>query len=75
MTDRVFFSTVALAAAVMAALALAWPQGLGLRSPPPFGHALADPNPKKAPTVAPSILPIPAEAEGEVAAAVEEAAR
>lgn len=38
MSDRVFFSGVGVAAAVLIGLALMWPQGLGERSPPPFGH-------------------------------------
>ncbi len=38
MSDRIFFSLAGLAAVLMVALALAWPQGLGKRSPPPFGH-------------------------------------
>ncbi|HEX8234022.1 MAG TPA: hypothetical protein VF559_11845 [Caulobacteraceae bacterium] len=63
MSNRVFFTAVAAAAALMAGLALLWPQGLGLRSPPPFGHAVADPNPKKPARAAPSLLPIPAEGE------------
>ena len=38
MSDRLFFSLIALAAAGMVALALVWPQGYGARSPAPFGH-------------------------------------
>ena len=38
MSDRVFFPAVAAAALIMLALALVWPQGLGTRSPGPFGH-------------------------------------
>ncbi len=63
MSDRLFFSALAAAALLTAALALIWPQGLGLRSPPPFGHAVADPNPKKPVRLAPSLLPIPNEGE------------
>ena len=37
MSDRVFFSGLALAAAALIALAMVWPQGLGARSPGPFG--------------------------------------
>ena len=33
MRDRLFFPAIALAALVMVALALVWPQGLGDRSP------------------------------------------
>jgi hypothetical protein len=50
MGDRVFFMGLALLAAAMIALALVWPQGLGRRSPAPFGHALAPlPPPASAP--------------------------
>ena len=37
MSDRVFFGGLALAAAALIALAMVWPQGLGARSPGPFG--------------------------------------
>ena len=40
MSDAVFFATVGLLAAGAIALALVWPQGLGARSPAPFGHIL-----------------------------------
>ncbi len=43
MNDRVFFSIVTLIAVGMIALALVWPQGLGARSPEPFGHELGAP--------------------------------
>ena len=36
--DRVFFTGLALLAAGLVALATAWPQGYGARSPGPFGH-------------------------------------
>lgn len=39
MSDRLLFSALALIAAGMIALAMVWPQGLGARSPGPFGHA------------------------------------
>jgi hypothetical protein len=39
MSDRVFFPLMALIAFALIALSLVWPQGLGARSPPPFGHA------------------------------------
>jgi len=49
MSDRVLFPLMGLAAILMIALALVWPQGLGARSPGPFGHALARPaGPSKA---------------------------
>ena len=38
MSDRLLFSLMGLASATMIALALVWPQGLGARSPGPFGH-------------------------------------
>jgi hypothetical protein len=38
MSDAVLFSLIGVAAALMIALALVWPQGLGTRSPAPFGH-------------------------------------
>ena len=41
MSDRIFFSLAGLAAVLMVALALVWPQGLGKRSPGPFGHTPA----------------------------------
>ena len=36
MTDRLFFPLLALAALVLIALALVWPQGMGRPSPGPF---------------------------------------
>ena len=41
MPDRLLFSLMGLAAGLMIALALVWPQGLGARSPGIFGHAMA----------------------------------
>jgi hypothetical protein len=38
MLDRFFLPLIVLAAAGAIALSLVWPQGLGDRSPPPFGH-------------------------------------
>lgn len=38
MLDRLYMPLLALAAAAAIALALVWPQGLGDRSPAPFGH-------------------------------------
>jgi hypothetical protein len=37
--DRVFFPLVVLTAALLIALAMVWPQGMGAPSPKPFGHA------------------------------------
>ena len=39
MLDRLYLPFLALAAAAAIALSLVWPQGLGARSPGPFGHA------------------------------------
>jgi hypothetical protein len=47
MSDGVFFTLAALAAAAMIALALVWPQGLGRTSPPPFGSPPAPSQPMK----------------------------
>ncbi len=38
MSDRVLLPLLGLAAVLMIALAAVWPQGLGARSPGPFGH-------------------------------------
>jgi hypothetical protein len=38
MLDRLYLPILALGAAAAVALALVWPQGLGDRSPGPFGH-------------------------------------
>jgi hypothetical protein len=38
MSDRILFPLIGLIALVMIAVALIWPQGLGARSPGPFGH-------------------------------------
>jgi hypothetical protein len=38
MPDRILFPLFGLIALAMIALALVWPQGLGARSPGPFGH-------------------------------------
>jgi hypothetical protein len=38
MPDRILFPLYGLIALGMIALALVWPQGLGARSPAPFGH-------------------------------------
>ena len=41
MSDALFFTVMGLLAAASIALALVWPQGLGARSPDPFGHQTA----------------------------------
>jgi hypothetical protein len=38
MLDRLYLPFLALAAIAAVALAMVWPQGLGDRSPAPFGH-------------------------------------
>jgi hypothetical protein len=38
MLDRLYLPFLTLVAAAAIALALVWPQGLGARSPGPFGH-------------------------------------
>ena len=38
MLDRLFMPALGLAAAAAIVLSLIWPQGLGARSPGPFGH-------------------------------------
>jgi hypothetical protein len=38
MLDRLFLPFLGLAAAAAIALGMVWPQGLGARSPAPFGH-------------------------------------
>jgi hypothetical protein len=50
MSDRVFFSLAALVAILMIALASVAPQGLGARSPGPFGRPLAQPASPPSPT-------------------------
>ena len=39
MLDRLYLPLLGVAAVAAVALALVWPQGLGDRSPAPFGHA------------------------------------
>ena len=41
--DRWFFGGVLVVAVLMIALAAVWPQGIGARSPGPFGHAVVIP--------------------------------
>lgn len=38
MLERLYFPALAIVAAALIALALVWPQGLGARSPAPFGR-------------------------------------
>lgn len=44
MSDKVFYSVAALIALLMIGLSLVWPQGLGVRSPAPFGHEIELPD-------------------------------
>ena len=53
MSDRVFFSLMALIALALIGLALVWPQGLGAPSPGPFERPLVQPAPDK-----PSQVPV-----------------
>jgi hypothetical protein len=41
MLDRLYLPILGLVAAAAIALSLVWPQGLGARSPGPFGHTPA----------------------------------
>ena len=41
MPDRVLFAALAAAAVVIVGIGVYWPQGLGARSPAPFGHPVA----------------------------------
>ena len=53
MRARFVLALLALAALAMVALALVWPQGLGERSPEPFGHPMAAPQEKARPAAPP----------------------
>jgi hypothetical protein len=44
MTAKIFYPAAALIALLMIALSFVWPQGLGQKSPAPFGHALETPD-------------------------------
>ena len=44
LSDRWFFGGLAVLAVLMIALAAVWPQGIGARSPAPFGHAVVVPD-------------------------------
>jgi hypothetical protein len=64
MSDAAFFAVVGLLAAAMIVLALVWPQGLGRRSPGPFGHAVVSenlqaPGPRVPRAFAPASAPTP----------------
>lgn len=44
LSDRWFFGGLAAIALTMIVLAALWPQGIGTRSPPPFGHKVVIPD-------------------------------
>lgn len=44
MNDKVFYTGAALLALLLIGVSLVWPQGLGIRSPAPFGHAIELPD-------------------------------
>jgi len=44
LSDRWFFGALAALALAMIALASVWPQGIGKRSPDPFGHKVIIPD-------------------------------
>ncbi|UDF05413.1 hypothetical protein [Asticcacaulis sp. AND118] len=44
MNDKVFYTGAAVIALLMIGLSLVWPQGLGVRSPEPFGHEVVLPD-------------------------------
>jgi hypothetical protein len=44
MDAKIFFPAAAIAALLLIVLSLVWPQGLGTRSPAPFGHAIEMPD-------------------------------
>ena len=46
MLDRFYLPLLGLAAIAAVALALVWPQGLGDRSPAPFGHEVTQRTPE-----------------------------
>jgi hypothetical protein len=57
MSDRIFFSLIALAVVAIIALALVWPQGDGRRSPKPFGHATTAERMAHVPQLRPALAP------------------
>jgi hypothetical protein len=44
MNNKVFYGLMGLLTVGMIALAFVWPQGLGSRSPAPFGHDVVEPD-------------------------------
>ena len=59
MPDRVLFPLMGLAAVLMIALALVWPQGLGARSPGPFGHTPVQQTPQAKAARTAAVAPTP----------------
>lgn len=60
MRDRLVLPILVLIGLVMIALSLVWPQGLGRRSPAPFGHA-----PAAAGHTSPIVAPAPVSHHGD----------
>jgi hypothetical protein len=60
MPDRIFFSLAGLTALVLIALAFVWPQGLGRRSPKPFGYETASQIAARTPKLRPAVATSPA---------------
>ncbi|MDI7773853.1 hypothetical protein [Asticcacaulis sp. EMRT-3] len=44
MDSKIFFPAAGLIALLLIAFSLVWPQGIGARSPAPFGHAIEMPD-------------------------------
>jgi hypothetical protein len=44
LSDRLFYGGIAALAVAMILLAAVWPQGIGARSPAPFGHEVVIPD-------------------------------
>lgn len=44
LSDKVFYPAAAVLALLLIAVSIVWPQGLGLPSPAPFGHAVVQPD-------------------------------
>ena len=44
LTDKIFYPAAALLALLLIAFSITWPQGLGTRSPAPFGHPVVMPD-------------------------------
>ena len=44
LNDKIFYPAAAIVALLLIAFSILWPQGLGLRSPAPFGHSVIMPD-------------------------------